>query len=71
MMNENATSKSAVRKLKIAPMYCPRAFHRSAKVPHIRISGKWLRAAGFDIGQEVTVECEVGRLIVRAVRENV
>lgn len=33
-------------------------------VPAIRLSGKWLNAAGFNIGDFISVKCEEGRLII-------
>ena len=33
-------------------------------VPAIRLSGKWLGAAGFNIGDFISVKCEDGRLII-------
>jgi hypothetical protein len=36
-------------------------------VPDLRISGFWLKEAGFDVGQEVEIEVEAGTLVVRAV----
>ena len=38
-----------------------------SRVPDLRLTGKWLEAAGFGLGQEVEVEVEMGRLVVRAV----
>lgn len=32
--------------------------------PAIRISGKWLKTVGFDIGDKILVKCENGRLII-------
>jgi len=39
----------------------------SRRIPDIRLSGLWLRSAGFDLGQELEVEVEAGRLTLRAV----
>jgi len=33
-------------------------------VPTIVLKGKWLEAAGFDIGDRVVLECENGRLVI-------
>lgn len=33
-------------------------------VPTIILKGKWLEAAGFDIGDRVILECENGRLVI-------
>jgi hypothetical protein len=42
-------------------------FQGSGRVPDLRLSGKWLGAAGFDLGQRFEVEVEAGRLTIRAV----
>jgi hypothetical protein len=39
----------------------------SDRVPLLRLSGKWLRDAGFDVGQEYEIEVGEGRLILEAV----
>lgn len=36
-------------------------------VPTIVLKGKWLEAAGFDIGTDLLVECDEGKLTVCAV----
>ena len=33
-------------------------------VPYLRLRGRWLRDAGFDIGRSVKVEVGEGRLII-------
>ena len=38
-----------------------------ARIPDLRLSGRWLREAGFDLGQAYEVEVEAGRLTIRAV----
>lgn len=35
-------------------------------VPNIRLSGEWLRDAGFEIDEQVTVKVEPGKLVVLA-----
>jgi len=37
---------------------------RGERLPLIRLSGKWLRAAGFDLGQEFEVKIAEGRLVL-------
>lgn len=37
------------------------------EVPTIVLKGKWLEAAGFDIGTDLLVECEDGKLTIRTV----
>ncbi|HVF62271.1 MAG TPA: SymE family type I addiction module toxin [Thermoanaerobaculia bacterium] len=39
----------------------------SERVPDLRLSGRWLRAAGFDLGQGYEVEVRSGKLVIRAV----
>ena len=41
--------------------------YNSQDVPTIVLKGKWLEAAGFDIGTDLLVECEDGRLTISAV----
>ena len=35
-------------------------------VPNIRLSGEWLRRAGFEIDEQVIVKVESGRLVILA-----
>jgi type I toxin-antitoxin system toxin SymE len=42
-------------------------WQETGRVPALRLSGKWLREAGFDVGQEFEVEIEAGKLTIRAV----
>jgi DNA-binding protein H-NS len=39
----------------------------SGRAPDLRLSGRWLGAAGFDLGQAYEVEVRSGRLVIRAV----
>ncbi len=39
----------------------------TARIPDLRLSGWWLREAGFDLGQACEVEVLAGTLVVRAV----
>lgn len=36
-------------------------------VPTIVLKGKWLEAAGFDIGSDLLVECQAGKLTISVV----
>jgi hypothetical protein len=36
------------------------------RIPDIRLTGLWLRNAGFDLGQSIEVEVEAGALTIRA-----
>lgn len=47
--------------------YHPNVFDKST--PHIILSGKWLRAAGFDTGHQVTVNVMKGCIVLMAYKE--
>lgn len=34
------------------------------KIPYLKLSGKWLRECGFEIGAEVIIKCEKDKLII-------
>ena len=36
------------------------------EVPELRLAGRWLEDAGFDLGQEYEIEVGVGRLTIQA-----
>ncbi|MCD7751027.1 MAG: type I toxin-antitoxin system SymE family toxin [Lachnospiraceae bacterium] len=38
-------------------------------VPVIHMQGKWLEALDFDIGEQINVECQEGRLIITKANE--
>ena len=42
-------------------------WHATGAAPYLRLSGRWLGAAGFDLGQSYEVEVGPGRLVIRAV----
>jgi hypothetical protein len=42
-------------------------WRRDRKIPDLRLTGRWLEAAGFPLGQEIEVEVEAGRLTLRAI----
>jgi toxic protein SymE len=48
--------------------YRPNVFDKST--PNIILSGKWLRAAGFDTGHQVTVKVMKGCIVLVAYNEN-
>ena len=37
-------------------------WHPAGAAPYLRLSGRWLRAAGFEVGRGVEVEVRSGRL---------
>ena len=47
----------------------PGVIERPRFAPWLRVAGKWLKEAGFDIGTQVRVEVSHGRLIIEAVPE--
>ncbi len=41
-------------------------YHHQTRVPDLRLSGKWLRNAGFALGQKVQVQVGDGQLVICA-----
>jgi len=55
------------RLARIHSTYRPRRGAEPGKVlPMVRLSGKWLREAGFPVGRRFSVEVEDGELVIRA-----
>ena len=48
------------RKLTVTRLYR----ERMGLVPQLRINGRWLERAGFEIGRGVSIKIEQGRLII-------
>jgi hypothetical protein len=48
------------RKLTVTRLYR----ERMGLVPQLRINGRWLEKAGFEIGRGVSIKIEEGRLII-------
>jgi len=69
MTNETNTKNEALRELTVSSRYSVRQLSFGVTVPYIRISGKWLNEAGFDIGQKFTVQRDGGKLILKPVKE--
>ena len=44
----------------VTPLYR----ERMGLVPQLRINGRWLEKAGFEIGRGVSIKIEQGRLII-------
>lgn len=58
-----------VRTLKVCELW-REGRYRDARVPQVRLNGKWLREAGFDIGDKVhIIPDEPSRLVVITSRE--
>jgi len=69
MLNETNVKSEALRELTVSSRYSVRQLSFGVTVPYIRISGKWLNDAGFDIGQKFTVHRDGGRLILKPIKE--
>lgn len=56
------------------PVYTSRNGQRrqytSVEVPQLRINGKWLEAAGFEIGGQVNIDVSKGQLIISVVEND-
>ena len=56
------------RALKVCPLYRDNVYRgyrtSSTVVPNLRRAGHWLEQAGFEIGQQVTVTVQHGKLII-------
>lgn len=48
---------------------CRQPGYDRRSAPEIKLSGQWLKAAGFEIGDLVRVECEDGKLLILLDRE--
>jgi hypothetical protein len=61
--------RDGVRVFSMASLYRPARLSGSqeAKVPYLRMSGRWLKECGFEIGARVYPKVEHGRLIVKNV----
>lgn len=53
------------RLLTVGSAYYDHALTAAEKVPHIRLSGKWLEAAGFNVGDLISVEPTEKGLLIR------
>lgn len=63
-MNEN------IRRIKIYPKHSARKDIPFKIVPEIRLSGLWLKDAGFFIGDSINVEVSKNKMIIRISTEN-
>jgi len=52
-----------MRKLTISALFQPRR-RGSASAPHLRLTGHWLREAGFPVGARVRVQVQHGQLVI-------
>jgi hypothetical protein len=41
--------------------------NHTGRAPYLRLGGRWLREAGFDLGQAVEIEVQPGELVIRPV----
>ena len=49
-----------IRNMKV----CEKSGYKYKATPTIILKGQWLKDAGFDIGDSITVTCEDGKLII-------
>ena len=56
-----ATPPQVFRRITVCGQY-----QNQHRVPSLRLSGKWLRQAGFDLGQKAQVKVDAGRLTICA-----
>ncbi len=45
-------------------------YRNHSRVPDLRLSGKWLGRAGFELGQRIQIKVHYGQLIIRAESAN-
>lgn len=64
LAKENIMNNKKNRRLKV---YAQSNGYNYQDVPTIILKGKWLEAAGFDIGTELLVQCESGILTIKNV----
>ena len=70
-MNHNCSSPSANGAEEAPPQVFRRGtvcgrYRNENRVPDLRLSGKWLRHAGFELGQKYQVKVDAGRLTICA-----
>lgn len=54
-----------MRKIKIGRIYQPNRKSLENYVPYIRLSGKWLKQAGFQEGDIISIKIQNGELKIR------
>jgi toxic protein SymE len=54
----------AFRRLKILSKFQRRAYNNYVHVPEIKLEGKWLEKLGFELGGEVIVKQQKGKLTI-------
>ena len=57
----------AYKKYREMKVYEARGYHK--QTPSIVLKGKWLSELGFNIGEQIEVKCEDGRLIITKANE--
>ena len=56
--------KKQIRKIKVGYKFHDRAWNVSVIYPEIKLSGKWLKEAGFNEGQEIKIIVENQKLVI-------
>ena len=70
-----ATSSSHIKTYELSPKthrtlkVCGQGGYEYQTVPAIRLQGKWLEKLGFEIGREMEVRCEEGKLVISLMHE--
>lgn len=57
----------SIRQLKISSQYVKTIFKKPTHKPKLIISGDWMKKAGFEIGEKVTVSVSQNLLIIQRV----
>ncbi len=53
-----------LRKLKISSQYCKALWKKPTHKPKLILSGDWMKKAGFEIGENVTITVNKNQLII-------
>lgn len=59
---------SNLRKLKVYAKFSKRSSFEQVATPQINLHGLWLKTAGFEMGKQIFVKVENGRLIIDSER---
>lgn len=61
--------KAQKRRLKVYSKHQKRSLNTHVKVPEIKLCGKWLNEAGFEIDSKILIRLEDGKLIITNITE--
>ena len=57
--------KKLFRKSTVTYRYYDTFYNGAVKIPEIRVRGKWLESAGFQVGDKITIEIYESRLVIQ------